>query len=414
VTTFEHFKSTYDQRVNTYKGAVLSFALGRKEGQTRILRGTLVFTKHERQPDQILDYGKMLLERRYLSCKEALEFITSLENEKVPPGFVFDPLPMKFKRPSWLQSGDLITPVGFYRLSPWPAAEYLLCTGTSWGEPNGPLVSRDLPLVISPSLKIDEWIGATLRRHSMETGVAIVMPDYRARISRIRFEEAAVEVSVEADMAKPEDVVVKAAVDDNETEPKTENHSLIYRMGIEEIPSSFHFFVLDRLKDEVIDWAMVYLSWAELPPEIEFSLPGKQFAHLIAGGETQELEFKQEVGNGFTIIQSVVAFANTGGGTILVGVDDNAKIVGTDVDSDADKIREWIERRCDPPISVSFNKVILNDKAVLAVSVPRRSRSPCQHRENGVVYVRRGATDRPASLVELQGLFGSAGFHPGL
>jgi len=47
---------------------------------------------------------------------------------------------------------------------------------------------------------------------------------------------------------------------------------------------------------------------------------------LIAAGESQTLEFKTSLDK--ASIESLVAFANTQGGTVLVGVTDAAKVQG--------------------------------------------------------------------------------------
>jgi len=413
LTTFEHFKLTYDQRASTYKGAVLSIALGRQEGHSRILRGTLVFTKLQRQPDQVLDYGKLMLERRYLSCEDAIEFVQSVSLAKVPPGSDFDPVELKFRRPDWQQHEDLPMPVGFDRLCPWPASEYLLGTGTSGSDPSGPLVDRDLPLIVSPNDRIDQWIGVPPHRLNIQTGIVVLLPDYRARIAKVRFEESTIKVAIETALDGKK-LLVKAALDDLEVAPEFEEGGKMYRISMAKTPSSFHLFLLDRENGDVIDWARVYLSWSPLPAGIEFSSPVKQFERLISIGESQELEFKKERGDGFTIVQSIIAFANSNGGTVLIGVDDNATIVGTDPESDKKKIEEWIERKCDPPVTASFDTVVIDDKKLLAVSVPKGVRLPYVHRDNGVIYVRRGSTDRPASRTEIQSMFSSAGYRPGL
>ena len=49
---------------------------------------------------------------------------------------------------------------------------------------------------------------------------------------------------------------------------------------------------------------------------------------LIAQGEHQRLDFKFEISDARKIARSMVAFANTDGGTLLVGVKDNGAIAG--------------------------------------------------------------------------------------
>ncbi|MEP6948287.1 MAG: ATP-binding protein [Ginsengibacter sp.] len=54
---------------------------------------------------------------------------------------------------------------------------------------------------------------------------------------------------------------------------------------------------------------------------------------IIDSGETSSVQFKQNVHNEQSIAQEMVAFANTKGGTILIGVDDKTwKIEGLTAD----------------------------------------------------------------------------------
>ncbi len=48
---------------------------------------------------------------------------------------------------------------------------------------------------------------------------------------------------------------------------------------------------------------------------------------LIKEGEGYTLEFKENLGKKFIV--EVVAFANSMGGKILIGIDDNGNIIGT-------------------------------------------------------------------------------------
>ena len=54
---------------------------------------------------------------------------------------------------------------------------------------------------------------------------------------------------------------------------------------------------------------------------------------LIAQGESKTLEFKRELPRFEQIAKTVIAFANTSGGKLLIGVDDNGSLVGVDADS---------------------------------------------------------------------------------
>ena len=100
------------------------------------------------------------------------------------------------------------------------------------------------------------------------------------------------------------------------------------------------------------------------------SNPATELARLVAGGEGVDVEFKRsltkDVGRG------LCAFANAGGGTVLLGVSDAGKIVGV---ADHNRLKARVlstARSADPPIAVEAES--LGD--VLRVVVPPQKRKP--------------------------------------
>src|SRR5437667_2457469 len=55
-----------------------------------------------------------------------------------------------------------------------------------------------------------------------------------------------------------------------------------------------------------------------------------ELLRLVRGGEDTFLELKVRLSNPEKIAQEIVALANTGGGVIVFGVDDQMRIVGVD------------------------------------------------------------------------------------
>lgn len=405
MTSIEILEKVFDNRCNSYKGAILSVALERRAEALHVLRGVMRFTDSAPIDESRLDYGAMILLRKYFKCKEALGVIKALVAGTSPPGLETSPVQFKFERVEWRMYENYVNPVGSDRISDWPAEEFLLrSTGSSWPEPSMPQAKSALPLAVSPSNAIDAWIGTKQHRHNIQRGIVVELPDFRARISRVRFEEGVVRVSTESQPDFDDTLVAKAALDGREVSVERTAGAGDFLVRFTGSFSDFHFFLLNEEDDTMIDWARVYLSWTDLPPQIEFASTSRQLERLISNGESKELEFKKERGNGFTLLQSIVAFANTEGGLTLLGVDDDAAVVGTDPDADMDRIREWIDRRCDPPVDVAHEVTEINGKRVLLIHVPKGIDVPYVHRDNNGVYVRRGSTDRIASRSELQSL----------
>ena len=76
---------------------------------------------------------------------------------------------------------------------------------------------------------------------------------------------------------------------------------------------------------------------------------------IIQEGEGLTVEFKEH----FTprIAEDIVAFANTKGGLILLGVRDNKTVVGEKLTNDLKSRINSVARNCSPPIPIKIKQV---------------------------------------------------------
>ncbi|MEP0984581.1 ATP-binding protein [Ekhidna sp.] len=82
----------------------------------------------------------------------------------------------------------------------------------------------------------------------------------------------------------------------------------------------------------------------------------KEVLQLIRGGEGQFVEFKKKVNHPEKIIREVVAFANSSGGHLFVGVDDSGRISGVKYPEEDEYIlSKAITDLCRPTISFSVD-----------------------------------------------------------
>ena len=94
---------------------------------------------------------------------------------------------------------------------------------------------------------------------------------------------------------------------------------------------------------------------------------------MIPRHESLEIEFKSDKKklNDSAIIDAVVAFANTNGGEIYLGVENNGDITGLHEDHrDITRLAAYIANNTIPPISVRA-EIIDEEKPVLMIQVPR-------------------------------------------
>lgn len=124
----------------------------------------------------------------------------------------------------------------------------------------------------------------------------------------------------------------------------------------------------------------------------------------IEGREGLHTDFKRDPGHAARLAEDLAAFANTDGGDLFIGVDDDGSIVGVpDPDAVARLVDSAAYNNCDPPVTVVTEVVETRNGPVVRVRVPKSSVRP--HAANERYYVRTASGKRPASREELLRLF---------
>ncbi|RIJ41691.1 AlbA family DNA-binding domain-containing protein [Pontibacter oryzae] len=101
-----------------------------------------------------------------------------------------------------------------------------------------------------------------------------------------------------------------------------------------------------------------------------------ELQRLITYGENDKVDFKQRVTKPDKIARTIVSFANTRGGIILVGVKDNGYVCGVDPEEEKHTIQLAADFYCNPPVPISYEEVEQEDRTVLKVIIPESSRKP--------------------------------------
>jgi len=130
-----------------------------------------------------------------------------------------------------------------------------------------------------------------------------------------------------------------------------------------------------------------------------------ELTRLIAQGEGPYLEFKAAAVKPATLARTLVAFANSGGGRILIGIDDATRQPTgiPDRETTLDSIyRAASLDCCQPAVSVSVEERTYRDQLVFVVSVPYQPRE--MFTTDGRVLVRRGTENVPAAPHEITAL----------
>ncbi|MBD1396184.1 putative DNA binding domain-containing protein [Pontibacter sp. JH31] len=98
--------------------------------------------------------------------------------------------------------------------------------------------------------------------------------------------------------------------------------------------------------------------------------------HLIWQGENDQVDFKQRVTQPDKIARTLVSFANTRGGTVLIGVKDDGRLVGIDPEEEKHTLELAAGFYCDPPLKLAYEEVEVDGHTILKVTVPESSHKP--------------------------------------
>ncbi|RTQ51523.1 ATP-binding protein [Hymenobacter gummosus] len=106
-------------------------------------------------------------------------------------------------------------------------------------------------------------------------------------------------------------------------------------------------------------------------------LSSYQLRELIAQGEGETLEFKKRTTHPSRISRTLASLANARGGRVLVGVEDNGRLVGVrDAEEELFLLRQAAAQYVEPPLTLQVEEVEDEGRTVLVVTVPESARKP--------------------------------------
>lgn len=135
-----------------------------------------------------------------------------------------------------------------------------------------------------------------------------------------------------------------------------------------------------------------------LPTDTKMSL--QEIRTLVGQGEGENIEFKRKVAHPDKIVREIVAFANTSGGHLLIGVDDDGSIPGIKfAEEEIFALERAIERWCRPKIEYHYQVIPLNQKRAVVHYVIQES----THKPHLVLSGAQSSSDNGISHTPNQG-----------
>jgi predicted HTH transcriptional regulator len=112
---------------------------------------------------------------------------------------------------------------------------------------------------------------------------------------------------------------------------------------------------------------------------------------LIKQGEHQQQDFKFEISDAKKIARTFVAFSNSNGGKLLIGVKDNGKIAGIRSEEEKYMAQAAATMYCFPEVKYTSKEWLIEGKKVLEIDIPEGPDKPyyaLNEEDKKTVYIR--------------------------
>jgi len=124
---------------------------------------------------------------------------------------------------------------------------------------------------------------------------------------------------------------------------------------------------------------------------------------IIKRGESSKVQFKERLPNIDSLAHEFIAFANTGGGYLLIGVNDKSGdlkgLSFSEIQQSNSQIVNAASQKIFPPINVITETISVEDQNIIAVKIEEGGNKPYKDR-NGLIYVKNGADKRKVTSNE--------------
>lgn len=389
----------------------LKFFLQSKNGDWKNIFAMLELVKKGTRSELDHTYGEFVLGERLLDVEEGLKVISNLyeENDEKRrleiPGYAEFTVRVS-SRSQFVASKQRW---GLLRRN-WPMRYYTFEVyqdkkGTSDGKE---LLKGGLPYYPSAGDATVSFFELAVEHFSSYGEVYLVIIDYRARIESLKLAFSRAELRVDSPEIEYSDLLVKVFAKSGLeilTLPDINPTSELVKFEVGFQPDNLSVALLSRQDDIKID-GKEFAKWREEGEGVLTERPEEEILSLLRAGESQNLEYKQHLDdenkkNDF--IETVVAFLNTNRGIILVGVQDEGNVVGSQ--KSAKDIQNLIHDSCDPPPKdIKIQEKKISGNRVILVDVPKGDDKPYQSKRDKNFYIRHNASDMRMERSELVSL----------
>lgn len=133
----------------------------------------------------------------------------------------------------------------------------------------------------------------------------------------------------------------------------------------------------------------------------------KSTIEIIKQGEGLTIEFKRTIDSPYKIAKTISSFANTSGGTLIVGVADTGLLLGVNSElAELQKLERAASQLVELPLMIRFKTEILDSKKIIRVEVdesPEKPHYAVNEKNERIIYIRIKDKSVPIPKLLIQG-----------
>jgi hypothetical protein len=256
-------------------------------------------------------------------------------------------------------------------------------------------------------------IGENLFQLQGVQGIFIELCDPRARLANLSLRGKAVTIELANEAEELDKLLIKlfAAYDskgslalEKAVELRPATKTISHQLPGE--PNILSVHLVDSKTGEDLDWRDVFLTWERLPGGVTVERAEESLIEILRRGESDTVEHKialDEKGLQDRLPRAVCSFANSRGGVVFLGTNDEGVPSQTFDMTQRDRVSQILSENIEPPPIVEFSPVTAEGFQLLAVIVREGSEKPYVVKNRGV-FIRYSGTTRHATRAELLAL----------
>lgn len=410
------------------RGARFSLAVARLGSENHLVTCKVEFSNMQPEPRARVDYGTILLQELWLDLDHALGLVRALAAGSANVGDQV--IVRKYDNSFGLRDRKVAPADGISGWSEW-AVEFRANDQPNIAALWNPLVKMGLRPYKNGAKAVAEWVWGedeswigSLPPRAHEIG--IVVPDFRARISSVEWLPNTIRVVGEYGVSH-EEVELQAILYSlgraAQTTAKCPDHNGVVEWSIDSSVIRAEVYVVHSSGDLL--WLTDVSNTGTKVRTTGQARTAQEIADRDLTGESDQVEFKPFLVEGddsakaSEYVKSVVAFSNSAGGRLYIGVRDDGSVegrgrflksAGTGPDRAEDTLKARISKliadKIKPvPKDYKIDVVQSAGEPILVVNVRQGAERPYATHENEI-YIRKGSSNRrPDPRTELPELY---------